>query len=62
MALGSSQPLTEMSTRILPEGKGQLARKADSRMSRICGSLDGCLTTLWAFTLFYRDIFALSLF
>jgi hypothetical protein len=29
MALGSTQPLTEMSTRNLPEGKEQPARKAD---------------------------------
>jgi hypothetical protein len=30
MALGSTQPLTEMSTRNLPEGKGRPARKADN--------------------------------
>jgi hypothetical protein len=35
MALGSSQPLTEMSTRIIPEGKGRPARKADS-LTAIC--------------------------
>jgi hypothetical protein len=29
MALGSTQPLTEMSTRDLPGGKGRPARKAD---------------------------------
>jgi hypothetical protein len=29
MALGSTQPLTEMSVRNLPGGKGQSARKAD---------------------------------
>jgi hypothetical protein len=29
MALGSTQPLTEMSTRKLPEGKGGEARNAD---------------------------------
>jgi hypothetical protein len=48
MALGSTQPLTEMSTRNLPggEGKGRQARKADnlppyvSRFSRKCGNLD----------------------
>jgi hypothetical protein len=28
MALGSTQPVTEMSTRNLPGGKGQPARKA----------------------------------
>jgi hypothetical protein len=30
MALGSTQPLTEMSTRNLPGGKGRPARKADN--------------------------------
>jgi hypothetical protein len=46
MAVGSTQPLTEMSTRNLPGGKGRPARKADSspppvsRFSRKCGSLD----------------------
>jgi hypothetical protein len=45
MALGSTQPLTEMSTRNLPEGKGRSARKANSppsvcRLSRKCASLD----------------------
>jgi hypothetical protein len=34
MALGSTQPLTEMSTRNLPGGKGQPARKAD--LTEIC--------------------------
>jgi hypothetical protein len=29
MALGSTQPLTEMSTRNLPRGKGRQASKAD---------------------------------
>jgi hypothetical protein len=46
MALGSTQPLTEMSTRNLPWGKGRPAIKSDnlmssvSRVSRKCGSLD----------------------
>jgi hypothetical protein len=48
MALGSTQPLTEMSTRNLPGGKGWPARKAKlttsppsvSRLSRKCRSLD----------------------
>jgi hypothetical protein len=35
MALGSTQPLTEMSTRNIPEGKGQPARKADN-LTDIC--------------------------
>jgi hypothetical protein len=30
MALGSTQPVTEMSTRNLPEGKGRPERKADN--------------------------------
>jgi hypothetical protein len=30
MALGSTQPLTKMSTRNLPGGKGRSARKADN--------------------------------
>jgi hypothetical protein len=29
MALGSTQPLTEMSTKNIPGGKGRPARKAD---------------------------------
>jgi hypothetical protein len=45
MALGSTQSLTEMSTRNLPGGKRRPASKADnlaavSRLSRKCGSLD----------------------
>jgi hypothetical protein len=45
MALGSTQPLTEMSTRNLLGGEGRPAREADnltavSRLSRKCGSLD----------------------
>jgi hypothetical protein len=46
MVLGSTQPLTEMSTRNLPGGKGRPARKGDNlttiyeRLSRKCCSLD----------------------
>jgi hypothetical protein len=45
MALWSTQPLTEMSTRDLPGDKGQPVRKADNltaicKLSRKCGSLD----------------------
>jgi hypothetical protein len=35
MALGSTQPLTEMSTRNIPGGKGRPARKADD-LTAIC--------------------------
>jgi hypothetical protein len=35
MALGSTQPLTEISTRNLPGGKGQPACKADN-LTAIC--------------------------
>jgi hypothetical protein len=35
MALGSTQPLTEMSTRNIPGGKGRPAHKADN-LTAIC--------------------------
>jgi hypothetical protein len=35
MALGSTQPLTEMSIRNIPGGKGRPARKADN-LTTIC--------------------------
>jgi hypothetical protein len=35
VALGSTQPLTEMSTRSLPGGKGRPERKADN-LTAIC--------------------------
>jgi hypothetical protein len=38
MALGSAQPLTEMSTRNLPGGKGRPERKADN-LTGICESI-----------------------
>jgi hypothetical protein len=62
MALGSTQPLTEMSTRNIPEGKGHPARKADS-LTAICEPIaykmwePQHLTTLWASTARYRDTF-----
>jgi hypothetical protein len=40
MALGSTEPLTEMSTRNLPGGKGRTARKAENLTSGRYGSLD----------------------
>jgi hypothetical protein len=36
MAVGSTQPLTEMRTRNLPGGKGRPARGADN-LTAICG-------------------------
>jgi hypothetical protein len=38
MALGSTQPLTEMSTRNRPGSKGRQARKADNLIA-ICGPI-----------------------
>jgi hypothetical protein len=60
MALGWAQPLTEMSTRNLPGGKGQLMCTADS-LTAICEPIvwkewePRHLTTLWASTACYRD-------
>jgi hypothetical protein len=58
MALGSTQPLTEMSIRNLPGGKGQLAHKAIN-LTTICLENVGASTstTLWAPTACYRDSF-----
>jgi hypothetical protein len=62
MALVSTQPLTEMSTRNLPGGKGRPARKADS-FTAVCEPIaykmwePRRLTTLWASTACYRDSF-----
>jgi hypothetical protein len=36
MSLGSTQPLTEMSTRNIPGGKNRPARRADN-LAAICG-------------------------
>jgi hypothetical protein len=58
----STQPLTEMSTRDLPGGKGRPACKAHS-LTAICESIvwkvwePRRLTTLWASTAGYRDSF-----
>jgi hypothetical protein len=61
MALGSTQPLTEMSARNLPGGKGRPALKADltSIYERIVWKMweSRRLTTLWASTTCYRDSF-----
>jgi hypothetical protein len=61
MTLGSTQPLTEMSTRNLPGCKGRPARQAD--LTAICEPIvykiwePRRLTTLWAFMACYRDSF-----
>jgi hypothetical protein len=55
MALGSTQPITEISTRNFPGGKGQQARGADN-LTAFCEPTvwkmwePRRLTTLWAFT------------
>jgi hypothetical protein len=67
MALGLTQPLTEMNTRNLPGGKGQLVRKADNLIA-ICELIvwkmwePQHLTTLWASTACYRDGFTFTFF
>jgi hypothetical protein len=64
MVLGSIQPLTQMSTRNLPEGKEGPARKAD--LTAICEPIvekmwePRRLTILWAFTVCYRGSFTLT--
>jgi hypothetical protein len=62
MALGSTQSLTEMSTRNLPGGKGRSARKADNLTAIyepiVCKMLEPRrLTALLASTACYRDSF-----
>jgi hypothetical protein len=65
MALGSTQPLTEMSTKNLPGSKGRPARGSDN-LTAICEPIvykmwgPGRLTTLWAFTACYKDSFTLK--
>jgi hypothetical protein len=60
MALGSTQPLTEMSTRNLPGGKGRPAHEAD-KLTAICEPIvkkmwePRLLTNLWAFTACCKD-------
>jgi hypothetical protein len=62
MVLGSTQPLTEMSTRNLPGGKEWPARKVGN-LTAICDPLvtkmwePRRLTTLWASTACYRYSF-----
>jgi hypothetical protein len=66
MVMGSIQPLTEMSARNLPGGKGHPARKADNLTSifepivyKIWEARR--LTALWVFTACYRDSFTFTL-
>jgi hypothetical protein len=67
MALGSTQPLTEMSTRNRPGRKGQPARKADNHTA-ICEPIvykmwePRRLTDVWASTASYRDSFTFTFY
>jgi hypothetical protein len=64
MALGTIQPLTEMSTRNPLGDKGRPARKADN-LTAICEPIawkmwePRRLTTLWASMAYYMDTFTL---
>jgi hypothetical protein len=67
MAPRSTQPLTEMSTRNLPGGKGRPARRAvnltaicEPIVKTKCGSLDVSHSPM-AFTACYRDSFFLAI-
>jgi hypothetical protein len=66
MTLGSTQPLTKMSTRNRPGGKWRPARKADN-FTAICEPAvykmwePRRLTNLWASTACYRDSFTFFL-
>jgi hypothetical protein len=66
MTLGSTQPLTEINTRIIPRGKGRPARKADN-LTAIREPIlykmwePRRLITLWAPTACYGDSLAFTL-
>jgi hypothetical protein len=66
MALGWTQPVTEMSTRNLPGGEGRPARNAD--LTAICEPIvykmwePQHLTALWVSMARYRDTFTLPYF
>jgi hypothetical protein len=63
MALESTQPLTEMSTRNIPGGKGRPERKANNHIA-ICEPIfknmweHRRLKTIWASAVCYRDRFS----
>jgi hypothetical protein len=67
MALGLTQPPTEISTRSLPGGKGRLARE-DENLAAISEPTvykmwqPRRFTTLWAFTAFYSDNYTFYLY
>jgi hypothetical protein len=66
MALGSSQPLTEISTRNLPGGKGRPVHKADN-LTAICEPIGKCKSfdvsqTLWVSTACYSDSFTFTFY
>jgi hypothetical protein len=67
MALGFTQPLTKMSTRNLPGGKGWLARNADN-LTAICEPIvwkmwePRHLTTLRASKACYGDSFTFTFY
>jgi hypothetical protein len=67
MALGSIQPLTEMSTRNIPGVEGLPAHKADN-LTAICEPIvykmwePQHLTALWVSTACYRDTFTFIIF
>jgi hypothetical protein len=65
MDLGSTQPLTEMSTQNLPEGKGRPTRRANN-FTAICEPIvvykiwePRILTSLWTSMACYMDTFTL---
>jgi hypothetical protein len=59
MALVLTQPLTEMSIRNLPGGKGRPVSKVDNLIATFDQKMwePRSLTTLWASTACYRDSF-----
>jgi hypothetical protein len=67
MALGATQPLTEMSSRYLPGDKGQSARKADNLTAIFEPTVykmwdPRLLATLWVSSACYRDSFTFFTF